>query len=740
MAYDIFISYRRTDNKGYTTGTSIARSIKQQLELERYKDRIFFDYSNLHDEEFEKIILSAIEQSRIFILVLTQDAMMRCVNPNDWVRREIMHAQKCGLKIIPINPDNLFNGYPNEFPKELEIVRKIQHTTIHMDASFESDIRLLIEKRIEPALQNSNTPSKTSTTAGALVRIEADLDCHILRFGKEIATARADELEELRLPKGKHKLSFISLDEKSIHEDIMLTINDIEFEEYIEINLRERYDALKAEQEQQRKAEEAALKKAQEEKARQEAEKRRQAAEEARKKADEKKRIEEEERLRKLEEEARKKAEEEKESAPTKEQLIEWYNAGLKAKTKKQAFVFFLKAAEGGLAEAQYELGSCYGSGAGITKDLTEHVKWVMKSAEGGYAKAQHWMYNLHRFGVLSAEKNIFKAIKWLKEAVKQNYPEAIEELKLIPSFEDKRNFIRATKTKELYIAGYLEPDNNLAIEYICQAANEGYVEAQYQLAQGYRSGALGVHSVEEDAVQSAKWMKIAADNGHPLAIDELKDIPEIVRPKRITKKFSQLEELFIASHFTIDDDLRLDYLTRAANGGLVEAQCELGDCYNCGIGVDENEEEAAKWFQKAAEQGHAEAQYRLGVWYNCGIGVDENKEEAIKWYKKAAEQGHAEAQLQLGDCYYYGSGVDENEEEAEIWYSRAAEQGHDEAQYMLGVYWEEKAKTKKEESVKSWHLATAKKWYQKAADQGNEDAQKALRKIGKGFFGRLFG
>lgn len=550
MAYDIFISYRRTDNKGYTTGTSIARSIKQQLELERYKDRIFFDYSNLHDEEFEKIILSAIEQSRIFILVLTQDAMMRCVNPNDWVRREIMHAQKCGLKIIPINPDNLFNGYPNKFPKELEIVRKIQHTTIHMDASFESDIRLLIEKRIEPALQNSNTPSKTSTTAGALVRIEADLDCHILRFGKEIATARADELEELRLPKGKHKLSFISLDEKSIHEDIMLTINDIEFEEYIEINLRERYDALKAEQEQQRKAEEAALKKAQEEKARQEAEKRRQAAEEARKKAVEKKRIEEEERLRKLEEEARKKAEEEKESAPTKEQLIEWYNAGLEEENRQKNshfhvvhkyLKFYEKAAKGGYVEAQYRLGEYYNS-PGFFEDFGNRLinsnarYWYEKAAEQGHALAQYklgvYYYQFETYHVFSD-----RIINLLIKAAEQGVCKANTWLGVI------------------YYKGEIVVKNyQLAYKYFRIAAEKNLAEAQFWLGLCYAQG----DGVKQNERRAGEWF------------------------------------------------------TKAAQQGLAEAQYMLGLYFECGTGVEKDIEEAKKWYQKAADQGNEDAKKAL--------------------------------------------------------------------------------------------------------------------------------
>lgn len=50
----------------------------------------------------------------------------------------------------------------------------------------------------------------------------------------------------------------------------------------------------------------------------------------------------------------------------------------------------------------------------------------------------------------------------------------------------------------------------------------------------------------------------------------------------------------------------------------------------------------------KAAEQGDADAQNNLGHCYQYGNGVEEDKEEAVRWYKKAAEQGDADAQNNL--------------------------------------------------------------------------------------------
>ncbi len=88
---------------------------------------------------------------------------------------------------------------------------------------------------------------------------------------------------------------------------------------------------------------------------------------------------------------------------------------------------------------------------------------------------------------------------------------------------------------------------------------------------------------------------------------------------------------------------------------------------------------------QILATTGNANAQYNLGRWYHDGDHwVDEDKEQAVKWYRKSAEQGNADAQCMLGWCYYNGEGVATDAAEAVKWYRKAAEQGHAEAKDAL--------------------------------------------------------
>jgi TPR repeat protein len=50
------------------------------------------------------------------------------------------------------------------------------------------------------------------------------------------------------------------------------------------------------------------------------------------------------------------------------------------------------------------------------------------------------------------------------------------------------------------------------------------------------------------------------------------------------------------------------------------------------------------EWWRLAAAQGDLDAQYNLGVCYERGEGVEVDYEEAVKWYRIAARAGHEDA------------------------------------------------------------------------------------------------
>ncbi len=165
------------------------------------------------------------------------------------------------------------------------------------------------------------------------------------------------------------------------------------------------------------------------------------------------------------------------------------------------------------------------------------------------------------------------------------------------------------------------------------------------------------------------------------------------------------------------DYEEAVKWYKKAIEQGDASAKSRLGVCYIEGKGMPKDTLEAIKWWLLSAEQGYATAQYNIGGSYYFGVGVPQNYNEAVKWYRKAAEQGYKDAQRRLGLCYYNGEGVKQSSKEAVEWYRKAAEQGDLYAQYNLGGCYADG------DGV-SQNWVEAVRWYRKAAEQGDKYSQ----------------
>lgn len=128
-----------------------------------------------------------------------------------------------------------------------------------------------------------------------------------------------------------------------------------------------------------------------------------------------------------------------------------------------------------------------------------------------------------------------------------------------------------------------------MPIEDLMEAANRGYPQAQYALADRYQDG----EDVPEDPAQADMWYKRA---------------------------FPQLLKL--------------------AEQGDKSIQHDVAGMYYFAQGVEVNFTEALKWYRRSADQGYSPAQSMLGQMYENGEGVEKDIPTAIMWYKKAAADG----------------------------------------------------------------------------------------------------
>lgn len=183
--YDIFISYRRDG------GAQYARTL--QLMLERKGYRVFLDYDELTDAQFSPQIDAAIRNSNIYILVLSKGSLVRCANEGDWVRREIEVALEAGKRLVPINPDNTFDGIPDGLPDDIkEAVEGTQHSEINFGQTLNATVDLLIKNRIKPFVRHRR-PLKGIV---AVCIIIAGMVTGCIYFYNKIAHSKLNELKE----------------------------------------------------------------------------------------------------------------------------------------------------------------------------------------------------------------------------------------------------------------------------------------------------------------------------------------------------------------------------------------------------------------------------------------------------------------------------------------------------------------------------------------------------------------
>ena len=122
-SYDIFISYRRD------TGSDTAKHLRDILTAKGYS--VFFDTDSLRSGTFNDKLINVINDCKDFILILSPHSLDRCVNEDDWVRKEISCALQAGKNIVPVM-SNQFN-FPDELPPDIDEVRWKNAVTVNIE-------------------------------------------------------------------------------------------------------------------------------------------------------------------------------------------------------------------------------------------------------------------------------------------------------------------------------------------------------------------------------------------------------------------------------------------------------------------------------------------------------------------------------------------------------------------------------------------------------------------------------
>ena len=95
--------------------------------------------------------------------------------------------------------------------------------------------------------------------------------------------------------------------------------------------------------------------------------------------------------------------------------------------------------------------------------------------------------------------------------------------------------------------------------------------------------------------------------------------------------------------------DIVTETMQQAEQGNAL-AQAQIGAMYQLGRnGVEKDAQQSAEWMLKAANQGLVEAQVFMAALYDRGLGVKHSVKVATQWYEKAAAQKQGTALAILG-------------------------------------------------------------------------------------------
>lgn len=118
-------------------------------------------------------------------------------------------------------------------------------------------------------------------------------------------------------------------------------------------------------------------------------------------------------------------------------------------------------------------------------------------------------------------------------------------------------------------------------------------------------------------------------------------------------------------------EDPRKSFLlnAQAAKSGLRDAVLAMGWFYLNGVGVDQDREQAKRWYRKSARQGDPMAMFSLGQ-----MAYDERDyADALVWFRRAADKGHARSLFCIGKLFWRGHGVPMDRKYAMSLFQKAA-------------------------------------------------------------------
>ncbi|CAO3647650.1 unnamed protein product [Mucor hiemalis] len=325
--------------------------------------------------------------------------------------------------------------------------------------------------------------------------------------------------------------------------------------------------------------------------------------------------------------------------------------------------------------------------GEAIVMEARHMLKMLANSSQsfgqGGEAEAQFLLASCYGMGALGWPINHYRAFQWYNQASKHCHPEAT---------------YRTAVCYELGIG--TEKDGDRAIAYYRKAAHLLHVPSMYKLGVILMRGYCGNPISKREAVV---WLQRAASTAMAPAIpgEDATTIggssgvalPHALHALAIIQLTKECDETSMVP----DIAFAIKLLNNAARLGYAPSQSKLAECYECDNFCPEDEGQSIYWYTLAAKQDYPEACLALSGWYLTGSlktnTLVQSDNEAYLWARKAASLAKrvhrfrslaAKAYYTLGMYHESGIGVPKSVDNSLKWYKKAAHYGHPEAQCIV--------------------------------------------------------
>jgi TPR repeat protein len=277
---------------------------------------------------------------------------------------------------------------------------------------------------------------------------------------------------------------------------------------------------------------------------------------------------------------------------------------GVDLSTVRHGVKWLSRAAEVGIAGAQFHLGARLLLGDGLEQDEVAAIVWLKQAAQQEYVEAYPLLGFCYLWGK-GGPCDYSSAVEWLQKGTDHNLPWAM---------------LGLAQCRE---HGWgIQRDEAEAFKLYRRAAKEGLVAAQKELGRCFATS-MGVETNPQEAFA---WTLKAAQAG---------DLPSRL-----------LVADFYAQGFGVarDDREAFRWASTAAAEGHAAAQFLAARFLLAGDEADRDYVAASRWSKRAAQQGHANAQQAMAAMYFHGTGVPQNFALAYAWASVAAAQGVADA------------------------------------------------------------------------------------------------